>query len=367
MMVSQNELSQRITNTQNLLKKYEDSILLVTPGPNLRYLTDYKAKNLERLTCLAVTNDEKPKLIVPELEKLAALDSGLNEKNFELVTWSESSNPYDIFTKKEYKNIFIDEKMTADKLLNFQKIFQKSNFFNAASILSQLRRIKSDYEISQLEIVGNMIDIVHKQIPTIIKPGLSEIEVAKKIGNKILEVGHDSVDFVIVASGHNSASPHHEPSNKIIEVGDVVVVDIGGTSASGYCSDSTRTYSLGKSQNDFQNFYSILKSAQEAACQSINKELTGMELDVVAREILEKNGLGKYFTHRTGHGIGLETHEEPYVVITNKSKLVAGNAFSIEPGFYIENRFGARIEDIVVKLQDGFVRCNETTRELVEI
>ena len=201
----------------------------------------------------------------------------------------------------------------------------------------------------------------------IIKPGMTEIEVSKKIGNRILEVGHETVDFVIVASGINSASPHHEPSNKIIESGDVVVVDIGGTSYSGYCSDSTRTYTIGKPDKDFIQYYEILKSAQESACQAVKKDLTGQQLDNVAREILENNGLGKYFTHRTGHGIGLETHEEPYVVSTNKNQLVSGNAFSIEPGFYIENRFGARIEDIVVKIENGFIRCNESSRELIEI
>ena len=133
------------------------------------------------------------------------------------------------------------------------------------------------------------------------------------------------------------------------------------------CSDSTRTYTIGKPDKDFIQYYEILKSAQESACQAVKKDFTGQQLDNVAREILENNGLGKYFTHRTGHGIGLETHEEPYVVSTNKNQLVSGNAFSIEPGFYIENRFGARIEDIIVKKENGFIRCNDSSRELVEI
>jgi Xaa-Pro aminopeptidase len=366
-MVSTNELAQRIKNIQNSLKNVEDSILLVTPGPNLRYLTNYKAKNLERLTCLAITRDKKPSLIVPELEKLAALDSGLNEDAIELITWREGTNPYDLFSSEQYKNVYLDEKMTADKVLGFQNIYRNSNFINAKTLLNPLRSIKSDYEIDQLKHVGKMIDLVHEQVPSIIKPGLSELEVAKIIGNQILDVGHDSVDFVIVASGHNSASPHHEPSQKVIEAGDVVVVDIGGTSPSGYCSDSTRTYSVGKSPREFEKYFQILKQAQEASCQATSDDLTGNQLDSVAREILVENGLGRYFTHRTGHGIGLETHEEPYIVETNNTKIVAGNAFSIEPGFYIENKFGARIEDILVKTVNGFVRCNETTRELIEI
>lgn len=366
-MVSENELSQRILNVQNSLKFKDSSLLLVTPGPNLRYLIDYKAKNLERLTCLAISNDRKPFLIVPELEKLAALESGLNEESIELLTWKEGDNPYDYFSKFNFKNVLVDEKMTADKLLNFQNIFKNSTFYNSSSIISPLRSVKSEYEIEQLKEVGKMIDQVHEQVASIIEPGISEIEIAKKIGNKILEVGHDSVDFVIVAGGINSASPHHEPSNKIIEKGDVVVVDIGGTSPSGYCSDSTRTYCVGTPNKEFQDFYATLMIAQESSCKATVENFTGEELDAVARDILTKNGLGEYFTHRTGHGIGLETHEEPYIASTNKSKLVTGNAFSIEPGFYIEEKFGARIEDIIVKVENGYIRCNESNRELIVI
>ena len=366
-MVAKDELIRRITNTQNSLNNIDNSILLLTPGPNLRYLTDYKAKNLERLTCLAISKDRKPLLVVPELEKLAALGAGIDEHIFDLVTWKEGDNPYDLFTNLEIENVFIDEKMTADKVLAFQNIFNKSNFINATKIMTTLRSVKSDYEIEELINVGKMIDLVHDDMSKIIEPGMTEIEVSKKIGNKILEVGHETVDFVIVASGKNSASPHHEPSNKIIETGDVVVVDIGGTSYSGYCSDSTRTYTIGKPDKEFIKYYEILKSAQESACLAVKKDLSGQQLDNIAREILENNGLGKYFTHRTGHGIGLETHEEPYVVSTNNNQLVSGNAFSIEPGFYIENRFGARIEDIIVKKENGFIRCNDSSRELVEI
>ncbi|MFM1825543.1 MAG: hypothetical protein RLZZ37_178 [Actinomycetota bacterium] len=366
-MVTTEELSKRIFNAQNSLSKVKNSLLLVTPGPNLRYLTNYKAKNLERLTCLAIANDRKPVLVVPELEKLAAVDAGIDEDMIDLKTWVEGSNPYDLFSNYKYENIFIDEKMTADKVLNFQGIFNHSHFLNSSTVMSPLRSIKSNYEINELKIVGNMIDLVHNEISKIIKPGMTELEVAKIISNQIIEVGHDSVDFVIVASGHNSASPHHEPSNKIIERGDVVVVDIGGTSPTGYCSDSTRTYSVGKTSQDFYPSYSVLKQAQEASCQATKEDLTGEQLDLVARNILKDNGLGNYFTHRTGHGIGLETHEEPYIVATNKNRIVTGNAFSIEPGFYIENKFGARIEDIIVKTENGFIRCNETTRDLIEI
>ena len=202
-MVSKNELTRRITNAQNSLNNIENSILLVTPGPNLRYLTDYKAKNLERLTCLAISKDRKPILVVPELEKLAALGAGIDENIFDLVTWKEGSNPYDLFNNFEIEKVFIDEKMTADKVLAFQNVFNKSIFINASKVMTPLRSVKSDYEIEELKNVGKMIDLVHDDMSKIIQPGMAEIEVSKKIGNKILEVGHETVDFVIVASGNN--------------------------------------------------------------------------------------------------------------------------------------------------------------------
>ncbi len=366
-MITNNEFKQRIENIQKKLINKSDSLILITPGPNLRYLTGYKAKNLERLTCLSISSKERPVLLVPELEKLAALDSGIDQNLIEVKTWKEGSDPFDFYKKVSFQEILIDEKMTADKVLNFQKVFQDSKFFNLSSLMKSLRSIKSQYEINELKQVGKMIDDVHSYVPTILKPGLSEIEIAKKIGNKILEVGHETVDFVIVASGKNSASPHHEPTDKIVEKNDIVVVDIGGTSYSGYCSDSTRTYCVGSPEKEFADYYEILKTAQESACKSVKKDFTGKQLDDVARNILNEAGLGKFFTHRTGHGIGMETHEEPYIVSTNSEKIIPGNAFSIEPGFYIENKFGARIEDIVVKTEDGLICCNETKRELIVV
>lgn len=366
-MIINTEYRQRIEAIQEKLLLEQNSIALITPGPNLRYLTGYKAKNLERLTCLKITENEKPVLLVPELEKLAAIDSGLDQNLIDIETWREGSDPYSIYSNHSFKNVLIDEKMTADKLLNFQKIYANCNFFNFSSLIKQVRSVKSESEISELKKVGLMIDKVHEYVPTVLKPGFTEIEIAKKIASKILEVGHENVDFVIVASGKNSASPHHEPSNKVIEKNDVVVVDIGGTSYSGYCSDSTRTYCMGEAPIEFKEFYDSLKIAQENACQAVKKDMTGKQLDAISRDKLTEAGLGEFFTHRTGHGIGMETHEEPYIVSTNNEKIVSGNAFSIEPGFYIENKFGARIEDIVVKTDQGFIRCNETSRDLIQI
>ena len=198
-----------------------------------------------------------------------------------------------------------------------------------------------------------------------LRPGRTEREVGRDIANAIYESGHETVDFVIVGSGPNGASPHHDLSDRIIEPGEPVVVDIGGTMPTGYCSDSTRMYVCGDISADFFNFYRTLQSAQASAVNGARVGMSGAQVDALARDILIDAGLGEHFIHRTGHGLGLETHEEPYIVASNHEPLVAGNVFSIEPGFYIPGKYGARIEDIVYLTEQGAVSVNNTTHDVV--
>jgi Xaa-Pro aminopeptidase len=198
-----------------------------------------------------------------------------------------------------------------------------------------------------------------------LRPGRTEREVGRDIAEAILAAGHAQVDFVIVASGPNGASPHHELSDRVIQVGEPVVVDIGGTMPSGYCSDCTRMYSCGAPPNEYLDYYKVLLAAQTAARDHARPGVTCESVDTAAREVLVAANLGEQFIHRTGHGIGMETHEEPYIVSGNKTLLVPGHAFSIEPGFYFAGKFGARIEDIVTCTETGISCANNTTRELV--
>jgi Xaa-Pro aminopeptidase len=186
------------------------------------------------------------------------------------------------------------------------------------------------------------------------------------ITEAILAEGHATVDFVIVGSGPNAASPHHEVSDRVLAAGDVVVVDIGGTMPSGYCSDSTRTYALGEPPAEFTAYYKVLYDAQEAACAAVRPGMTAEAVDAAAREPITRAGYGAAFFHRTGHGIGLEAHEDPYIVAGNAEPLEPGMAFSVEPGIY-PGPHGARIEDIVVCTADGYERLNHTPRELVVV
>jgi len=360
------EHKERLNKTTKFMNDNGVSSLLITPGPNLRYLTGYKAKNLERLTCLVLQKDELPTIIVPKLEKLATIDSGVNELGIEIITWEETEISFSKIKKNKEKGLVaVDSNMNASKLLDFQKYFENRDFVDARIIMDSIRSVKSRYEIDQLSIAGRYIDAVHMQIPEIFEIGDTERMLAKKIANLITETGHESVDFTIVATGKNSASPHHEPGETLIAKGDVLVIDIGGTTPSGYCSDSTRTYVVKNCPPGFQEKYEILKQAQELSIESVKENISAEKLDLVARNYLSGHSLEEYFIHRTGHGIGMETHEEPYIVQGNAEKLVDGNAFSIEPGFYIEGKYGARIEDIVIKNDAKTINCNNSTKELV--
>lgn len=361
------EYTQRLQKARQLMNELGISTLLITPGPNLRYFTGYKAKNLERLTCLVLRKDDSPKLIVPLLEENAALDSGLDTETIEILTWQENKDPYQLIGKSDNGKIAIDSAMNATKVLIIQKMNFGTQLIDASVVTSSLRIIKSEYEKKELQKAGEYIDQVHEQVPTIAKVGMTEKEVAKILGNLIIDMGHETIDFTIVATGKNSASPHHEPGNAVIERGDSLVVDIGGTLPSGYCSDSTRTYFFGDAESEFLEKYNILKEAQKMAREAINKDIDSQTLDNVSRDYLKKYSLDKYFIHRTGHGIGLETHEEPYIVQNNELKLVDGMAFSIEPGFYISGLYGARIEDIVIRNGKNTIECNNSSRDLKEI
>jgi Xaa-Pro aminopeptidase len=236
----------------------------------------------------------------------------------------------------------------------------------ASSALRDLRASKSAAEVAALLAAGEAIDRVHAQVPGWLRAGRTEAQVAADIADAIVAEGHATVDFTIVASGPNGASPHHTASDRVLQPGDPVVVDIGGTMPSGYCSDCTRTYAIGEPPADFVAYYEVLQAAQDAACSAVRPGVSAEAVDAAAREPITSAGYGEYFVHRTGHGIGLETHEDPYIVSGNTEPLRAGYAFSVEPGIY-PGPHGARIEDIVVCTQDGCQRLNNVTRDLVVV
>ncbi len=342
--------------------------LLLTPGPDLRYVIGYHAHALERLTCLAILPGHDPFLVVPRLELPAAKASPAGALGIEMIPWDETDDPYAIVARRlgGRAAIGLADRMWALMVLKFRAALPDARQELASAALSPLRARKSAAEVAALREAGQAIDRVHAEVPNWLRAGRSEAEVAADIADAILAQGHSQVDFTIVASGPNAASPHHTASERILQAGDAVVVDIGGTMPSGYCSDCTRTYAIGQPPDDFAAYYQVLKDAQYAACAQVRPGVTAESVDAAAREPITAAGYGDYFVHRTGHGIGLETHEDPYIVAGNTEQLRPGHAFSIEPGIY-PGAHGARIEDIVVCTDTGHERLNLATRELVKV
>ncbi|MDA8434526.1 MAG: Xaa-Pro peptidase family protein [Actinomycetales bacterium] len=341
--------------------------LLVTPGPDLRYLTGYDAIPLERLTCLVVQAQGDPVIVVPRLEKPAALASPIGDLGLEILTWGETDDPYALVASllPGRPRAGLDNHMWAEKVLRLRAAMPGSEQLLGGTVLGELRIRKTPDEVEALRRAGAAIDRVHARVPEWLRAGRTEREVGKDIADAIVAEGHVRVDFVIVGSGPNGASPHHELSDRVIQDGEPVVVDIGGTMPDGYCSDETRTYSVGEPPAEFREFYAVLLAAQVAACEHVRPGVTAESVDSAARDVITDAGYGEYFVHRTGHGIGLETHEEPYIVSGNTELLEPGMAFSVEPGIYLPGRHGARIEDILVCGDTVGERVNLRPRDLV--
>jgi Xaa-Pro aminopeptidase len=353
--------------------------LLLTPGPDLRYLTGYDANQLERLTCLVVPAAGSggaaagtPLLIVPRLELPAAQASPAGQLGLEMTAWDETDDPYALVAKHLDSGLAaspavgLSDHMWALMVLRLRDALPGVRQELASMALRGLRIRKSPAEVAALRAAGEAIDRVHARVPGLLRAGRTEREVAAGIADAIIEEGHARVDFTIVGSGPNAASPHHEVSDRVLRPGDAVVVDIGGTMPSGYCSDCTRTYTIGEPPPEFAAYYQVLQNAQQAACRAVRPGVTAESVDAAAREPISAAGYGQFFVHRTGHGIGLEVHEDPYIVSGNAEPLEPGMAFSVEPGIY-PGPHGARIEDIVVCTEQGFERLNNAPRDLVSV
>ncbi|MGK5740670.1 M24 family metallopeptidase [Micromonospora sp. URMC 103] len=345
--------------------------LLLTPGSDLRYLTGYDARVSERLTCLVLPAEGEPTLIVPTLERPAAEASPAPATGVRIVDHADGTDPYPLVAAAlggPVGAVGLADRMWAEQVLALRAALPDARQALAGEVLRELRIRKTPAEIAALAEAGAAIDAVHERMGEWLRPGRTEAEVAADIATAIRAAGHVRVDFVIVAAGPNGASPHHDTSDRPIGAGEPVVVDIGGTMPSGYRSDCTRTYVAGgPAPAEFTDYYDVLREAQRAAVEAVRPGTSAEAVDAVARDLIADAGYGPAFLHRTGHGIGLDGHEEPYVVAGNARPLEPGMAFSIEPGIYLAGRHGARIEDIVVCTTDGVQRLNITPTELTPL
>lgn len=343
--------------------------LLIGPGADLRYLTGYHALAMERLTLLVARRDGRHRLIVPTLERARAAAAGLPD-DLDLVDVGETGDPYvavvEALSGLDGESLAVGDRLWSMFLLGLQERLPRRRWLPASRITRELRMVKSAREIAALRAAGAAIDRVHLRVPQLLRPGRRESEVGRDIAAAIIEEGHEEVAFVIVASGPNGASPHHETGERTIVEGDAVVVDLGGF-VDGYASDCTRNYVVGHAPDGYAEAHAALEAAQEAACRAVRPGVAAEAVDAAARDLLDAAGLGAHFIHRTGHGIGLEVHEEPYIVAGNRLPLRPGMTFSVEPGVYLANRFGMRIEDIVMVTADGAERLNTTPHRPVEV
>ncbi len=343
--------------------------LLITPSSDYAYLLGYHPPALERLTCLIIPADGSPSLVVPRLEEpLARHELGELADEVEILMWDETDDPFRLVRRHlsggaEPMRVAVQDQMFARFVLRLRAALDPIELVEAGPSMAALRRIKTPEEVDRLRAAAAAADQAMLRITAERLSGRTEAEVSLHIRELLLDAGHQVAGFAIVASGPNAASPHHEAGDRVISPGDAVVLDIGGT-RDDYCSDTTRTAFVGEPPAEFAALYAVLRVAQSAACAAVAPGVAARDIDRTARRIIDEAGFGEAFIHRTGHGIGMETHEEPYIVESNLEPLQAGHAFSIEPGIYLAGRWGARIEDIVVCTATGGERLNTTSTEL---
>ncbi|MFC9999803.1 M24 family metallopeptidase [Nocardia sp. NPDC127526] len=359
----------RLERAAELARQAHLDALLITPGPDLVFLLGSRAQSFERLTCLVIpASGETPSVVIPKMELAALKDSAAGELGLQIVDWVDGVDPYRIVKGilNAGARTAVDDHMPALHLLPIADQLGTVPV-SATPVLRQLRMTKDPSEIDALRRAGAAIDRVHARMGEFLRPGRTEAEVAADITAAIVEEGHTAAAFVIVGSGPHGADPHHEVSQRVIEAGDVVVIDIGGPVQPGYFSDSTRTYVLGEPGEEVAAQFAELERAQAAAVAAVKPGVTAESIDAAARDVLKAAGLGDFFVHRTGHGIGISVHEEPYIVGGNDLVLEPGMAFSIEPGIYFPGEWGARIEDIVVVTEDGCESMNNRPHGLTRL
>lgn len=337
------------------LRERDLAALLVSPGADLFYLSGYQVFTSERMTCLVLDRDGKATMVCPELE---APRVAVAAPDIERSTWGETDDPYAIVASlaRASGGLAVADQMWAAFVLRLQGALPRRPFVVASEITRGLRMRKDAAEIEALRAVSESADRAYARILDRPFAGRTEREIGTDLADLLRAEGHDDVGFTIVASGANGASPHHETGDRRIAPGDTVVLDFGGAMR-GYRSDITRTVHIGKTAGgEEQKVHDVVRRAQEAGYAAARKDASAESVDAASRRVIDDAGYGAFFIHRTGHGIGLDGHEHPYLVRGNQESLEPGMAFSIEPGIYLPGRFGVRIEDIAVIDADGSAR-----------
>lgn len=363
------ESPSRVDRVRQRMAEVGIDALLLSLGADLPWLTGYEAMPLERLTMLVLPAVGDAVLVVPRLEAPRVEP----RPEFEIRPWSETEDPTEVVAQllgPSHRRLAISDRAWATFLLRLQGWLPDAQWQAASIVTAPLRAVKDADEIEALRRASAAADRVAAQLQKgeVRFVGRTEAEVSAEIGRRLRAEGHQKVNFAIVGSGPNSASPHHEPGRRVIQAGEAVVCDFGGT-MDGYCSDITRTFWTGAAEPpaEFRDLYAVLQRAQAEAVDAATVGTPCEDVDGVGRRIITEGGYGPNFIHRIGHGIGLEEHEDPYLVGGNCEPLAPGHAFSVEPGIYITGTWGARIEDIVVAAKNGPIALNTVSHDLVVV
>ncbi|MBQ0825353.1 M24 family metallopeptidase [Streptomyces tagetis] len=341
--------------------------LLVAPGPDLVWLTGYAPVDTERLTLLVLAPGRDPVLVVPALE---APDAGqaAGAPALTLRDWTDGQDPYAATAAllDGTGRLGVSDNTWAMHLLGLQRALPATSYAALTEALPLLRAVKDPAELELMAAAGAAADAAFEEIRAVRFAGRRESDVAADLAALLRRFGHSRVDFTIVASGPNGANPHHEAGDRVIRDGDMIVLDFGGLK-DGYGSDTSRTVHVGEPTDEERRVHDLVREAQEAGFRAVRPGAACQDVDRAARAVIDGAGYGPYFIHRTGHGIGVTTHEPPYMIEGEEQPLLPGMCFSVEPGVYLPGRFGVRIEDIVTVTEDGGRRLNDTTRELVVV
>lgn len=347
-------------------------VCLLSVGPDLPWLTGYEAMPLERLTMLVVPRDGEAVLVVPGLEVPRVVP---RDDVFRIRSWDETDDPVAIVADLmgTAASAAIGDRTWSRFLVELQRARPGVVFSTTDPVIGPLRAVKDPHEIASLRRAAHAVDRIAAELQSgeIALVGRTEAQVSAELSRRILDEGHQRVNFAIVAAGPDSASPHHEPGDRVIGRGEVVLCDFGGTMFDdwgvGYCSDITRCVVTAEPTARQREVYDVLFDAQAIGVAAGAPGVRCEHVDAVTRARIVEAGLGEWFMHRTGHGIGVEEHESPYIVAGNDAPLVAGNAYSVEPGIYLPHEFGFRLEDIVVVTEDGSESITTADRRLVVV
>lgn len=363
---------------QKILNRFKNKIqgsfdgALITPGSNLFYLTGINPGNvMERLFIAVVYPDKKPSLLLPKLFENEVQEAKIDFDKIHL--WGDTDDPYDLLSNFIHEldssqgEILIEDSMSVGIMMNIKEQLEGYRWISLDSVTSDLRMIKNKEEIYNMQKAAEIADKTYDNLLQENLKGMTEKELASTIDYLLKQNGAQETSFkTIVASGPNSANPHHTPTEKKICEGDLVIMDFGAR-YKGYCSDITRTVAIGEIADEAEKIYEIVKESLSQAKKISKKNIQARNIDKKARSVIESEGYGKYFTHRVGHGIGLDAHEEPYLTEDNKEKIKKGMTYTIEPGIYLNDRFGVRIEDDIWVKGESSQSLTKSERDIIKL